>query len=116
MTASTPATACLIAEIERIAFTPDSAARAVDRTRTRIFAAIRKGELAAFKDGKATLIEREELVRWIKTFPIVSRRSEAGRNEPRQVLLGQIRGGSLSDDAELTVSAEQAAAALHRVR
>jgi len=62
-------------QIERFAFTPSEAAVASGRTRTRVFAAIRSGELVARKDGKATLVEREELVRWIKTFPVIRRSS-----------------------------------------
>jgi hypothetical protein len=54
-----------------IAYPPALAAAASGRTRTRIFGAIRSGELKARKDGKATLIEHDELIRWVKTFPTV---------------------------------------------
>ena len=43
------------------------------RNRTRIFGAIKNKELMARKDGKATLIEDDELRRWIKTFPTIGR-------------------------------------------
>jgi hypothetical protein len=54
-----------------IAYPPAQAAIASGRTRTRIFGAIRSGELKARKDGKATLIEHEELIRWVRSLPVV---------------------------------------------
>lgn len=54
-----------------LAYPPALAAVASGRTRTRIFGAIKSGELVARKDGKATLIEHDELMRWIRAFPIV---------------------------------------------
>jgi hypothetical protein len=54
-----------------IAYTPAQAAIASGRTRTRIFGAIRSGELKARKDGKATLIEHDELIRWVRSLPVV---------------------------------------------
>jgi hypothetical protein len=54
-----------------IAYPPALAAIAVGRTRTRIFAAIKSGELQARKDGKATLLEHDELTRWVRSLPIV---------------------------------------------
>jgi hypothetical protein len=57
-------------QVDRLAYTPAAAALVSGRPRTRIFDALRRGELVARKDGKATLIEHEELVRWIKSFPI----------------------------------------------
>jgi hypothetical protein len=55
---------------ERIAYTPAGAAMASGRSRTRIFGAIKRGELRARKDGRATLIEHEELCRWIRSLPV----------------------------------------------
>jgi hypothetical protein len=52
-----------------LAVTPARAAELSGRTRTRIFDAIRDGELSARKDGKATLIEIDELRRWIQSMP-----------------------------------------------
>lgn len=49
------------------------------RARTRIFNAIKNGELTARKDGKATLIEDDELRRWVKTFPTIGRQPEANQ-------------------------------------
>jgi excisionase family DNA binding protein len=58
--------------IEPIAYTPDQAVRHTGRSRSRIFKAIREGELLARKDGRATLIEADELRRWIRSFPTVN--------------------------------------------
>jgi hypothetical protein len=55
----------------QIAYTPAQAAIASGRTRTRIFGAIKSGDLVARKDGKATIIEHDELVRWVRTLPII---------------------------------------------
>jgi len=55
----------------KIAYSPVAAAVAVDRSRTRIFGAIKSGELTARKDGKATIIEHDELVRWVKSLPVL---------------------------------------------
>jgi hypothetical protein len=58
-----------IAPPTRLAVTPDVAAEITGRTRTRIFEAIRKQELTARKDGKATVIETDELLRWLRSLP-----------------------------------------------
>jgi hypothetical protein len=55
--------------IDQISYTPDQSARVTGRSRTRIFKAIREGELIARKDGRATVIEAEELRRWVRSFP-----------------------------------------------
>jgi excisionase family DNA binding protein len=60
--------ACDIA-CRQISYTPEESARVTGRSRTRIFRAIRQGELSARKDGRATLIEAEELRRWVRSFP-----------------------------------------------
>lgn len=54
-----------------ISYTPDGAAAATGRSRTRIYLAIKNGEIIARKDGKATIIEDSELRRWVQTFPII---------------------------------------------
>jgi hypothetical protein len=53
----------------RLAVTPELGAEMVGRTRTRIFSAIKDNELTARKDGKATLIEVDELRRWVRSLP-----------------------------------------------
>jgi hypothetical protein len=58
-----------------IAYPPAQAAVASGRTRTRIFGAIKSGELVARKDGKATIIEHEELMRWVRSLPPVRARA-----------------------------------------
>lgn len=55
-----------------IAYPPALAARATGRSRTRIYKAIGNGELVARKDGRATLIERSELERWVKAMPVLA--------------------------------------------
>lgn len=60
-----------------LAYRVSDAVAVSGRTRTRIFGAIRAGELQARKDGKATLIEADELERWVKTFPTIGREGVA---------------------------------------
>ena len=60
-----------------LAYPPSEAGKAIGRTRTRIFQAIKNKELTARKDGKATLIERSELARWLSTLPTVGREQAA---------------------------------------
>jgi hypothetical protein len=57
----------------QIAYTPEQAALAVGRSRSRIFKAIKDGELTARKDGKATILEDGELRRWVRTLPTIGR-------------------------------------------
>jgi hypothetical protein len=54
-----------------ISYPPAQAAAVTGRTRTRIFGAIKSGELEARKDGKATIIEHDELIRWVRSLPVV---------------------------------------------
>ena len=56
-----------------ISCTPEQAAVVTGRSRSRIFKAIKDKELTARKDGKATLLEIEELRRWVRALPIVGR-------------------------------------------
>jgi excisionase family DNA binding protein len=63
-------------DIPRLSFTPDEAALSTGFSRTRIFQAIRGGELTARKDGKATVIEKDELLRWLRSLPTRGRKSE----------------------------------------
>jgi len=56
-----------------IAYSPEGAATVTGRSRSRIFKAIKDKELTARKDGKATLLEADELRRWVRTFPTVGR-------------------------------------------
>jgi hypothetical protein len=63
-------------EIEVIAYSPQGAALATGRSRTRIFKAIKDKELVARKDGRATLLEADELRRWVRSLPTTA---EAGQ-------------------------------------
>ena len=56
-------------EFKPLAYTPDGAAKASSRPRSRIYEAMRNGELAARKDGKAVIIEAPDLLRWIRSMP-----------------------------------------------
>jgi hypothetical protein len=63
-------------EISPIAYSPEDAAIATGRSRTRIFKAIRDKELTARKDGRATLLEHNELQRWVRTLPTCGRQPD----------------------------------------
>ncbi len=60
-----------------IAYTPEQAAAVTGRSRSRIFKAIKEGELTARKDGRATLLESDELRRWVRSLPTIGRQSVA---------------------------------------
>jgi hypothetical protein len=55
--------------VPRLSLTPDEAAEATGFSRTRIFQAIREGKLVARGDGKATIVEVQELARGIRSMP-----------------------------------------------
>jgi len=61
--------------LPRFSLTPDEAAKSTGFSKTRIFQAIRNGELTARKDGKATVIETQEVLRWLRSLPTRGRRS-----------------------------------------
>jgi excisionase family DNA binding protein len=56
-------------QVPRISLTPKEAAFSTGCSRTRIFEAIRNGKLVARGDGKSTIIEFEELTRWVRSLP-----------------------------------------------
>jgi excisionase family DNA binding protein len=56
-------------QVPRISLTPEEAAFSTGCSRTRIFEAIRNGKLVARGDGKSTIIEFEELTRWVRSLP-----------------------------------------------
>jgi excisionase family DNA binding protein len=62
---------------EPISYTPEQAAVVTGRSRSRIFKAIKDKELTARKDGKATLLEIEELRRWVRALPSIGRQPTA---------------------------------------
>jgi excisionase family DNA binding protein len=59
-----------------LAYSPQQAARVVGRSHSRIKLAVRRKELMARKDGRATLLERAELMRWVAALPTVGRAPE----------------------------------------
>jgi len=63
--------------VPRLGFSPDEAAQSAGVSRTRIFEAIRDGALTARKAGKQTVIEPEELRRWVRSLPVRGRIPEA---------------------------------------
>ena len=77
------ATGTTEASVPRIALAPDEAAVAAGVSRTRIFEAIRNGQLLARGAGKATLIEVGELRQWVSSLP--PKRNAASTPETRQV-------------------------------
>ena len=70
----------LTPQIPRIAMKPNEAAEATGFSRTRIFNAIRDGEITAHKDGKATIIEVAEIVRWVRSLPTRGRPPDAANS------------------------------------
>jgi hypothetical protein len=56
-----------------IAYPIDAVPAVAGVTRTQVFEAIRAQELMARKRGRRTLIEADELRRWISTFPVRGR-------------------------------------------
>jgi excisionase family DNA binding protein len=65
--------------LPRLGFSPDEAAACAGVSRTRIFEAIREGSLTARKAGKQTIVELDELQRWIRSLPT---RGRAPENTP----------------------------------
>jgi excisionase family DNA binding protein len=59
--------------IPPIAYSIEDAPQAVGVSRTRIFEAVRNKELTARKAGKSTIIESDELKRWVKSLPTKGR-------------------------------------------
>jgi len=63
--------------IPRLGLNPDEAAISAGVSRTKIFEAIRDGELTARKSGKTTIIEPSELQRWVRSLPTRGRAPDA---------------------------------------
>jgi hypothetical protein len=64
-------------ELPLLSVGPDKASEITDTSRTRIFQAIRDGELTAHKAGKSTIIEIDELRRWVRSLPTRGRKPVA---------------------------------------
>lgn len=65
----------------RVAHSIAQAVAVSGRSRTRIFGAIKNKELQARKDGRATIIEDDELRRWIGTMPTIGRTDMEARTD-----------------------------------
>jgi excisionase family DNA binding protein len=76
------------------------AAKVTGRSHTRIKKAIREKELTARKDGRATLIERAELQRWLAALPTIGRKPE---QEPAHVAARGSAGQGYSSYRENTL-------------
>jgi hypothetical protein len=63
--------------ITPIAYPIEDAPAIAGVTRTRLFDAARKGEITVRKAGRASLIERDELLRWISSLPTRGRQPSA---------------------------------------
>jgi hypothetical protein len=63
------APANVYAPLAPIAVPIEAAPRIVGVSRTRIFEAIRNSEISARKAGRSTIIEIDELKRWVKSLP-----------------------------------------------
>jgi len=53
----------------KLSYRIDEAVAATGIGRTALFERIREGKIEARRDGKFTLIERDELVRYLKSLP-----------------------------------------------
>jgi hypothetical protein len=60
-----------------IACSIEDAPSLIGVSRTRIFNAVRKNDLTARKAGRSTIIELEELRRWVKSLPTKGRANSA---------------------------------------
>lgn len=56
-------------ESDKIAYTPKSLSQATDTGMTKIWEAIKKGDLKARKLGRKRLILREDAMEWLKGLP-----------------------------------------------
>lgn len=66
--------------LDRLAYSPKRAATATDTSRTRIFQAIKDGELTARRpSSRKTIIEASELAEWLKNLPPVETKQPATR-------------------------------------
>jgi excisionase family DNA binding protein len=71
--------------LPRLSLTPDEAAESTGFSRTRIFQAIREQQLTARRDGKAVVIETDELLRWLRSLPTRGRQPETQDRSERAV-------------------------------
>ncbi len=61
-----------IAALEPIAVAIERVPQLVGVSRTRIFEAVRNSEISARKAGRSTIIEVDELKRWVQSLPLKS--------------------------------------------
>jgi excisionase family DNA binding protein len=80
--------------LPRFSLTPDEAAESTGFSRTRIFQAIRDEELTAVKNGKATVIEIAELLRWLRSLPTRGRRPSSSAQAEGAALWRSIKSSN----------------------
>jgi hypothetical protein len=56
--------------MDRIAYSLPDAARIAGVSRTRMFDAVRRGELTIRKAGRSSIVAHDDLVAWIKSLPV----------------------------------------------
>jgi hypothetical protein len=56
--------------MDRIAYSLPDAARIAGVSRTRIFDAVRRGELTIRKAGRSSIVTHDDLLAWIKSLPV----------------------------------------------
>jgi excisionase family DNA binding protein len=56
--------------MDRIAYTLPEAARTAGVSRTRIFDAVRRGELTIRKVGRSSIVTHDDLLAWINSLPV----------------------------------------------
>jgi excisionase family DNA binding protein len=71
--------------VPRISLTPEEAALSTGVSRTRIFEAIRDGKLVARGLGKTTVVEFDELTRWVRSLPLKGPQASAPHTAAQSV-------------------------------
>ena len=64
--------------VPRLSLTLEEAAESTGLSRTRLFGAVREGKLTVRKDGKSTIVELDELQRYVRSLPTRGRPTMAG--------------------------------------
>ena len=64
--------------VPRLSLTLEEAAESTGLSRTRLFGAVREEKLTVRKDGKSTIVELDELQRYVRSLPTRGRPTMAG--------------------------------------
>ena len=87
--------------VDVLAYTIKQSAKVVARSETRVKKAIREKELMARKDGRATVIERTELQRWVASLRTIGRDPV---QEPAHVALATIARQPVQEAAHVAAT------------